>query len=105
MLTLTDTLKKIYFTGSKMELSPLACAYARARGTDRKFDPFAYHPVRGGGTRPRSRLQRPTSWAPSLGLWPPLEDDSVPERDDGDAAEEVQVPPALDVPDPEAVFT
>ena len=34
-LPLTDTLKKIYFTGSKMELSPLACAYARARGTDR----------------------------------------------------------------------
>ena len=31
---LTDTLKKIYFTGDK-ELSPLACAYARARGADR----------------------------------------------------------------------
>ena len=33
-LPLTDTLKKIYFTG-KTELSPLACAYARARGADR----------------------------------------------------------------------
>ena len=34
-LPLTDTLRKIYFTGMKAELSPLACAYARARGTDR----------------------------------------------------------------------
>ena len=33
-LPLSDTLRKIYFTG-KMELSPLACAYARARGADR----------------------------------------------------------------------
>ena len=33
-LPLTDVLRKIYFTG-KMELSPLACAYARARGADR----------------------------------------------------------------------
>lgn len=33
-LPLTDLLKKIYFTG-EMELSPLACAYARARGADR----------------------------------------------------------------------
>ena len=33
-LPLTDTLKKIYFTG-RTELSPLACAYARARGADR----------------------------------------------------------------------
>ena len=33
-LPLTDTLKKIYFTGD-VELSPLACAYARARGADR----------------------------------------------------------------------
>ena len=31
---LTDTLRKIYFTGNR-ELSPLACAYARARGADR----------------------------------------------------------------------
>ena len=31
---LTDTLKKIYFVEG-MELSPLACAYARARGADR----------------------------------------------------------------------
>ena len=31
---LSDTLKKIYFTGDA-ELSPLACAYARARGADR----------------------------------------------------------------------
>lgn len=31
---LSDTLKKIYFTDS-LELSPLACAYARARGADR----------------------------------------------------------------------
>jgi len=33
-LPLDDTMRKIYFTG-KMELSPLACAYARARGADR----------------------------------------------------------------------
>jgi len=33
-LPLTDTLKKIYFVEG-MELSPLACAYARARGADR----------------------------------------------------------------------
>lgn len=31
---LTDTLKKIYFTDD-VELTPLACAYARARGADR----------------------------------------------------------------------
>ena len=35
-LTLSDTLKKIYFVDDvKIELSPLACAYARARGADR----------------------------------------------------------------------
>ena len=35
-LPLNDTLKKIYFVDDlKMELSPLACAYARARGADR----------------------------------------------------------------------
>ena len=33
-LPLTDTLKKIYSVEG-MELSPLACAYARARGADR----------------------------------------------------------------------
>ena len=33
-LPLSDTLKRIYFTGDK-DLSPLACAYARARGADR----------------------------------------------------------------------
>ena len=33
-LPLTDVLKKIYYTG-KEELTPLACAYARARGADR----------------------------------------------------------------------
>lgn len=33
-LPLSDVLKKIYFTGNE-ELSPLACAYARARGADR----------------------------------------------------------------------
>ncbi len=33
-LPLTDTLKKIYFTDD-YELSPLACAYVRARGADR----------------------------------------------------------------------
>ncbi len=33
-LPLSDTLKKIYFVDD-MELSPLACAYARARGADR----------------------------------------------------------------------
>ena len=35
-LPLSDTLKKIYFVDDiTMELSPLACAYARARGADR----------------------------------------------------------------------
>ena len=35
-LPLSDTLKRIYFVDDvKMELSPLACAYARARGADR----------------------------------------------------------------------
>lgn len=33
-LPLSDTLKQIYFTGD-VELTPLACAYARARGADR----------------------------------------------------------------------
>ena len=33
-LPLNETLRKIYFVGDK-ELSPLACAYARARGADR----------------------------------------------------------------------
>ena len=32
---LTDVLKKIYFVPEDMELSSLACAYARARGADR----------------------------------------------------------------------
>lgn len=32
---LTDVLKKIYFVDLSLELSPLACAYARARGADR----------------------------------------------------------------------
>ena len=32
---LTDTLKKIYWVDEDAELSPLACAYARARGADR----------------------------------------------------------------------
>ena len=34
-LPLTDTLKKIYWVDDMGELSPLACAYARARGADR----------------------------------------------------------------------
>lgn len=34
-LPLSDTLKKIYFVEDVGELSPLACAYARARGADR----------------------------------------------------------------------
>ena len=35
-LSLSDTLKKIYFVDDvKLPLSPLACAYARARGADR----------------------------------------------------------------------
>ena len=34
-LPLSDTLKKIYWVDDLGELSPLACAYARARGTDR----------------------------------------------------------------------
>ena len=34
-LPLTDTLRKIYFVKEGLELSPLACAYARARGADR----------------------------------------------------------------------
>ena len=33
-LPLSDTLKKVYFTDD-VELTPLACAYARARGADR----------------------------------------------------------------------
>ena len=32
---LSDTLKKIYFVDDLGELSPMACAYARARGADR----------------------------------------------------------------------
>jgi phosphoribosylaminoimidazolecarboxamide formyltransferase/IMP cyclohydrolase len=32
---LSDTLKKIYFVDEKAEFSPIACAYARARGADR----------------------------------------------------------------------
>ncbi len=32
---LTDTLKKIYWVDENAELSPIACAYARARGADR----------------------------------------------------------------------
>ena len=32
---LTDVLRKIYFVPEDMALSPLACAYARARGADR----------------------------------------------------------------------
>ena len=32
---LSDTLKKIYWVEDDRELSPLACAYARARGADR----------------------------------------------------------------------
>ena len=34
-LPLTETLKKIYFVDDMPELSPLACAYVRARGADR----------------------------------------------------------------------
>lgn len=34
-LPLTDTLKSMYFVEDGMELSPLACAYIRARGADR----------------------------------------------------------------------
>lgn len=34
-LPLSDTLRHIYFVPSGIELSPLACAYARARGADR----------------------------------------------------------------------
>ena len=34
-LPLSDTLKKIYFVDDIPELSPIACAYARARGADR----------------------------------------------------------------------
>lgn len=34
-IPLTDTLKKIYFVDDMPELSPLACAYVRARGADR----------------------------------------------------------------------
>ena len=41
-LPMTDTLKKIYWVDDLPELSPLACAYARARGADRmsSFDDF-----------------------------------------------------------------
>ena len=34
-LPLTDTLKKIYFVDDMDDLSPLACAFVRARGADR----------------------------------------------------------------------
>ncbi len=34
-LPLSDVLKRIYFVDDAIELSPLACAYARARGADR----------------------------------------------------------------------
>ena len=34
-LPLSDTLRKIYWVDDALELSPLACAYARARGADR----------------------------------------------------------------------
>ena len=34
-LPLDDTLRKIYFVDADAELSPIACAYARARGADR----------------------------------------------------------------------
>ena len=34
-IPLDETLRKIYFVKPDMELSPLACAYARARGADR----------------------------------------------------------------------
>ena len=34
-LPLSDTLKRIYFVDDELPLSPLACAYARARGADR----------------------------------------------------------------------
>ncbi len=34
-LPLSDTLRRIYFIAADAELSPLACAYARARGADR----------------------------------------------------------------------
>ena len=34
-LPLDETLRKIYWVPAEMELSPLACAYARARGADR----------------------------------------------------------------------
>jgi len=34
-LPLTDVLREIYFVPEKAKLSPLACAYARARGADR----------------------------------------------------------------------
>ena len=34
-LPLSETLRRIYFIPAEMELSPLACAYARARGADR----------------------------------------------------------------------
>ena len=34
-LPLSDVLRKIYFVPAELELSPLACAYARARGADR----------------------------------------------------------------------
>ena len=43
-LPLTDTLAKIYWVDDLGELSPLACAYARARGADRmsSFGDFIY---------------------------------------------------------------
>ena len=46
-LPLSDTLKQIYFTDN-VELTPLACAYARARGADRmsSFGDFIFNSIR-----------------------------------------------------------
>ena len=44
---LTDTLKQIYFVDDLGELSPLACAYAKARGADRMSSYGDYRLVRG----------------------------------------------------------
>ena len=55
-LPLTDTLAKIYWVDDLGELSPLACAYARARGADRmsSFGDF----IKGSEQQMSSQLTR-----------------------------------------------
>ena len=62
---LSDTLKKIYFVDDLGELSPLACAYARAREEEEmakdvlaaKYDRFNYRAAKGMLARAVNRLK------------------------------------------------